>query len=100
MTYDPFRTYLRLSTAPHSVTEWATRSGFTIVYSARYEAFLQSRIRERLRIHGKRWAASRKVTSWLSLGKIETETTDYVLVLRKRAAGTPPATATVDSPGA
>jgi 2-polyprenyl-3-methyl-5-hydroxy-6-metoxy-1,4-benzoquinol methylase len=100
MTYDPFRTYLRLSIAPRSVTEWAARSGFTILYSARYEAFLQSRIRERLRVHGKWWAAIRQVTSWLSLGKIEAETTDYVLVLRKSAADTSAAAATGDEPGA
>lgn len=100
MTYDPFRTYLRLSTAPRSVTQWATRSNFTIVYSARYEAFLQSRIRERLRLHGKRWAAIRFVTSWLSLGKIEAETTDYVLVLRKSVAETSTGAASHGSPAA
>ena len=100
MTYDPFKTYLRLSITPRSVTQWATRSGFTVLYSARYEAFLQSRIRERLRLQGKRWAAIRKVVSWLSLGKIETETTDYVLVLRKRVADAAPAAATADEPGA
>ncbi|MGI8606104.1 MAG: class I SAM-dependent methyltransferase [Gaiellaceae bacterium] len=84
MTYDPFRTYLRLSIAPRSVTRWATHAGFTILYAARYEAFLQSRIRERLRLRGTPWAVIRKSTSWLSLGRIEAETTDFVLVLEKQ----------------
>jgi SAM-dependent methyltransferase len=86
---DAFPTVLNFTIAPSSLKRWAAKRGLEVVYIQKFEAFVQTRIRERLRLTGWRWRTVRNVLRLVSLGAVEPDATDYLIVLMPAAAFSP-----------
>jgi SAM-dependent methyltransferase len=79
----PFPTYLRLSTSPKSVRQFAERHGLSVDYFSISEAGWQKRLRERYHLVGWRWRALRCLVKTGTLGRVDADLTDYLMILRK-----------------
>jgi SAM-dependent methyltransferase len=84
--HGPFRTYLRSAISPRALKRYGREHGFTIEYFRSFEDFGQSQLRRRLRIEGLLWKGMKGLCSVLTLGTVSVDKTDFVLVLRKKAA--------------
>jgi SAM-dependent methyltransferase len=82
-TQDPFPTYLRLSMRPSAIRRWASVAGLTVESLELYEAAMQRRARESLKLTGWRWTALSFLVRLLSLGLVSASHTDFRLVLAK-----------------
>ncbi len=80
----PFPTRFDGSIAPQALHEWAGRTGLVPHWTAFWEADLQRRLRGRLHVRGRAWSAVRWMVRRLSLGVVDAQATDFVLVLEKR----------------
>jgi SAM-dependent methyltransferase len=88
----PHRTFLRAAIAPNAVRRWAQEAGLTLEYLRMYEAPIQARLRRALRLTGRSWAAFVAGLRVLSVGRIATSDTDFIMILSKPgqlAAGPP-----------
>jgi SAM-dependent methyltransferase len=89
--FEVFPTYLRYAIAPRSLVAMARRAGFDVEFFTTYEGGMQRRLRERYGLAGRRWVACKALVRWLSLGAIDAEATDCLLLLRRPASGADPA---------
>jgi len=82
---DPHRTFLRFAIAPRAIRRWAGRSGLTEEFSTFFEAPIQARTRQAMRLSGWRWAALSRLVRLVSLGVVATDDSDYLAIYAKRA---------------
>lgn len=78
----PFRTFLKFSIAPKAFESFAVKHNLSIEYFSLYEDFKQKKLRKKYRVDGAVWELIKLITKLLSLGKIDSEYTDYILVLK------------------
>lgn len=76
----PFPVARTLAIAPGQLRRTATAAGLTPLYEAHYEAKKQARLRDRVGLTGRRWSFVRGLVRGLTLGRINAETTEYLLV--------------------
>ncbi len=79
----PFRTYLRLDIAPGALKRFARERGLTIEHFSSYESMMQKRLRKDHRLANVILAAIGAVSRILTLGRVDMNHTDYILVLGK-----------------
>ena len=87
---DPHRTFLRSSLSLEAVTRWAVGQGLEAAYTVRYEAPIQARLRGSLRLTGRLWTGIGAAVHALSLGRLATDDTDFVVVFSRPQAGGAP----------
>ena len=76
----PFPVSRNLAIAPAQLRRSAIDSGLTPLYEAHYEAKKQARLRTRVGLTGRRWALVRGLVRRLTFGRLDAETTEYLLV--------------------
>ena len=81
----PFPTFMRLSIAPQRLMTSARERGLTTIHFSLFEDNKQRTIRRKLRITGMRWRLVQKLVRAVSLGKIETDRAQCILVLQSAA---------------
>jgi 2-polyprenyl-3-methyl-5-hydroxy-6-metoxy-1,4-benzoquinol methylase len=82
--FGPFRTFLKFSIAPASIKRFALGNGLSIEYFSIYESQMQKKLREKYKLVNAILALLGVTTRALSLGKIDVNLTDYIIVLKKR----------------
>jgi SAM-dependent methyltransferase len=88
--YGPYPTTLRGAIAPAALRRWAADSGLDVVFEAYFEEGKQVRVRRRLRVTGAQWAVVRALTRILSVGLLDAERTELLLITRRRPGATQP----------
>ncbi|NET58564.1 MAG: class I SAM-dependent methyltransferase [Symploca sp. SIO2E6] len=78
--FGPFQTFSRFSTSPKDIQQFALSHGLSIEYVDLYENFRQTGMREKF---GFWWTILAGAIKILSFGKVATDNTDYILVLKK-----------------
>ena len=78
----PFRTFLKTSIAPKALKSFAVKNSLSIEYFSLYEDFKQKKFRSKYGVNGAVWELTKLTTKLLSLGKIDAESTDYLIVLK------------------
>jgi SAM-dependent methyltransferase len=81
----PFPTFSRYSISPESIKQFALTNGLSIEYFDLYENFRQQGIRKK---YGIVWNLLKGMTKVFSLGNIDTDSTDYIIVLKKPKTST------------
>ena len=81
--FGPFKTFLKPEITPESVKKFALNNGLSIKYFNLYENFRQEGVRKKLRLVKSVWIVVKGMIKVLTLGKIEPEHTDYIIVLKK-----------------
>ena len=81
----PFPTFSRYSISPESIKQFALTNGLSIEYFDLYENFRQQGIRKK---YGTVWNLLKGMTKVFSLGNIDTDSTDYIIVLKKPKTST------------
>jgi SAM-dependent methyltransferase len=81
--YEVCPTYLRYSIAPRAIVKLATHHGFDVDFFSTYESGMQRRFRENFGLVGRLWQVACVLVRLLSVGIIEAEATDCVLILRR-----------------
>lgn len=81
--YQVFPTYLRWAIAPQSVVQMAVERGFAVELSAIYESGMQQKFRRKIGLTGIPWKAMRSLVRLLTVGVIDPDGTDCLLVLRR-----------------
>jgi SAM-dependent methyltransferase len=81
--YEVCPTYLCYSIAPRSIAKLATHHAFDVDLFSIYESGMQRRFRERFGLVGKPWQVVRILVRLLSVGVIDAEATDCILILRR-----------------
>ncbi|MDO8480144.1 MAG: class I SAM-dependent methyltransferase [Candidatus Rokubacteria bacterium] len=81
--YEVCPTYLCYSIAPRSIARLATHHAFDVDLFSTYESGMQRRFRERFGLVGKPWQVVRVLVCLLSIGIIDAEATDCILILRR-----------------
>jgi SAM-dependent methyltransferase len=79
--FGPFKTFSRFFTSPKNIQQFALSNGLSIEYLDLYENFRQTGMREKF---GSWWQLLTGIIKVLSLGKVDTDNTDYILVLKKQ----------------
>lgn len=79
----PFETHLRWSLSPGSIRRFAAGSGLSIEYFTIYEGYPQRRLRSRFKIVGPIWWVVKMIPKVLSVGFVDAEKTDCLIVLKK-----------------
>jgi SAM-dependent methyltransferase len=80
----PFPTFLRFSLRLSEITRFARDNGFAVEYVRAVEWDVQRRLRERVHLVGPVWSVVKSAVDALTLGRVDAEATDFVIVLRKR----------------
>ena len=83
--FGPFPTFSRYSLSPEAIKQFALSNGLSIEYFDLYENFRQQGIRKK---YGAVWNLLKGMTKVLSLGKIDADSTDYIIVLKKLKTST------------
>jgi SAM-dependent methyltransferase len=95
----PFPTFLRFSIRSARIVRFARENGFTIEYLHFFEWHRQTELRERLHLVGPVWRLVRSLVRALTVGRVDAERTDFIVVLRKNRPlerrGEPPRVASV-----
>jgi SAM-dependent methyltransferase len=81
----PFPTFLRFSIRPSRILRFARENGFAVEYYHSFEWHVQTQLRERVHLVGPAWWLVRSLVSILSLGRVDAERTDFIVVLRRTA---------------
>jgi SAM-dependent methyltransferase len=81
----PFRTYLRLATAPGAMLRFARAANLQVEHFSAYESLMQRRFRKDHPLGNLLFAASGRVGRLLTGGRFDPTLSDYILVLRKPA---------------
>jgi SAM-dependent methyltransferase len=84
----PYRTFMKRAGGLKAVRQTAEQLGLTVVYAATIESPLQQALRKRYGIEGKAWAFARRFTRLLSLGLVDAEATDYLVIFQRRTTST------------
>jgi SAM-dependent methyltransferase len=84
--YQVFPTYLRYSMAPAVLRRYAVANGFAVEFFSIHESGMQKKFRAKCGLVDARWHVIRTLVRRLSLGAIDPEGTDCMLVLRKAGA--------------
>jgi SAM-dependent methyltransferase len=79
----PFETFMRWSLSPRAIRRLASEKGLAVEYFVIYEGYPQRRLRSRLKVTGPIWWIVKMIPKVLSLGFIDAERTDCLVVLRK-----------------
>jgi SAM-dependent methyltransferase len=79
----PFPTPLKRTMSPRALWQWASSNGLSVRWAACWEAQLQVRLRSRLHLAGRPWAIAQRLVRALSLGTLDSQATDFVIVLQK-----------------
>jgi SAM-dependent methyltransferase len=79
----PFPTRFDRSMSPAALGRWAQSTRMTVEWVASWEAHLQQRLRSRLHLTGRAWQVAQQLVRAVSLGMIDGQATDFVLVLQK-----------------
>ena len=77
----PFPTFSRFSISPESVKQFALTNGLSIEYFELYEKFRQQGIRKKF---GAAWNLFGGLTKVFSFGKVDADSSDYIIVLKKQ----------------
>lgn len=90
----PFPTFLRFSLRLSELQRFARENGFAVEYVRGEEWEVQRRLRERVRLVGPLWTVVKSAVRAVSIGRVDAELTDFVIVLRTnpRRSGRAPAT--------
>jgi SAM-dependent methyltransferase len=78
-----FPTKLRLAIAPSHLRRFASQNGFSVEYATAREARQQVVIRRKLRLEGRAWRIAKGAVNAATVGRIETERTELILLLRR-----------------
>ena len=79
----PFPTRFDRSMSPATLGRWARSNRMTVQWAASWEALLQKRLRSRVHLTGRAWRIAQRLVRAVSLGTIDGQATDFVLVLQK-----------------
>jgi SAM-dependent methyltransferase len=79
----PFRTFLRRSMSLPSVERVAKDNGLSVELSILYESPMNRGAREKYRLVGWKWHFVKFLVRLLSLGRVDAECSDWILVLKK-----------------
>jgi SAM-dependent methyltransferase len=79
----PFPTFLRFSLRFSEISRFARETQFAVEYVRAVEWGVQRRLRERLHLVGRSWWVVKFAVRAVSLGRVDAERTDFVIVLRK-----------------
>lgn len=79
----PFKTFLRRSLAPGAIRRFVLENGLSTEYFTIYEGVPQRRLRSRLKVVGPIWWIVKMIPKVLSLGVVDAERTDCLVILRK-----------------
>jgi 2-polyprenyl-3-methyl-5-hydroxy-6-metoxy-1,4-benzoquinol methylase len=91
--HPPFETFLKYAIAPSQIKRFAAENHLTIAYFSMFEDPKQKQARENFKVVGWVWHALKLLTKILSLGILDAELTDYVLVLKRQQASYSPVVA-------
>lgn len=80
----PYRTFMKRGGGLRAVREAAEQLGLTVAYQATIESPLQAALRKRYRIEGALWTGARLLTRILSLGLLDADATEYLVILERR----------------
>jgi SAM-dependent methyltransferase len=80
----PFPVYMRLSMAPSAVQALAVLHSLSVVYAHYSESHFQRELRERLGIVDRWWLGIKLAVRVLTLGRIDAEQSEFILVLQRR----------------
>lgn len=83
--HGPFPTYLPYSIAPNGIRDLAQRHGLTVAYLGMFEDNQQVRMRKKFHVTGAVWGFVQRATKLLTGGRLESEQTECVVVLRAAA---------------
>lgn len=87
--FDQFPTYLRPSMAPTPVRRHGDEKGLSVVYFRLYEGPVQAELRGRSRLADRFFGVLGVASRALSLGRLDMNLSDCMLVFRKPAPGDP-----------
>jgi SAM-dependent methyltransferase len=79
----PFPTRFDRSMSPAALWRWAQSTRLKVQWVASWEAHLQQQLRSRLHLTGRAWQLVQQLVRAVSLGTIDGQATDFVLVLQK-----------------
>jgi SAM-dependent methyltransferase len=82
----PFRTFLRFSIAPRPLRRFAARHGLTVEMCGTYEADKQEDVRSKVKLTGRPWRLVRGAVRLLTLGYVDPEATELIVVMRRPPA--------------
>jgi SAM-dependent methyltransferase len=85
----PFRTFLRFSLRRSAIERFARENGLFVEYFRSVEWDVQRRLREQAHLVGPVWSAFKAGVRVMSLGRVDAERTDFVIVLRKASKPVP-----------
>ncbi len=77
----PFPTFFRLAIAPKGIRRFAQESGLRVVHFGRVESPMQRLVRLRYSITGRVWKAIRFAIKCVSVGAVDAERTELIVVL-------------------
>jgi 2-polyprenyl-3-methyl-5-hydroxy-6-metoxy-1,4-benzoquinol methylase len=81
--HEEFPTILSSALKPARLRRFAVENGGSVEFLAEYESWTQKRVRRRLRLHGRAFAALARLVRIVSLGSVTIAHTDVVIVMRK-----------------
>ena len=81
--FAPFKTYMRSSIAPDRLKELGDKLGLNIDYFQLYEGGVLRILRKRIGLMGPLWKVVQFLVKMLSLGRLDAEKTDFVIVFSK-----------------
>ena len=84
--YEVCPTVLRYSIAPNAIARYAVRHGHDVSFFAVFESGMQQKFRERLGLVKTRWWLFRAAVRLVTLGWLDAEGTDCIMVLRRSAS--------------
>jgi SAM-dependent methyltransferase len=79
----PFKTFMRWTMSSDAVASWARQSSLVTEYLALYENPMQIGFRRQFGLTGKAWSTARGVVHALTRKRLDLESTDYIVALRR-----------------
>lgn len=84
--HGPFPTTIPMSIVPARLRALAQAQGLQVVAEWSWEVPEQRKLRQRIHLEGRPWRFVRQAVSWLTVGHLDVEQTEYTLILRKSAS--------------
>jgi SAM-dependent methyltransferase len=84
-SHEAFPTVLSSSLKPARLQQFARERGLSVEFLAEYESWAQKRVRRKLRLTGRAFAALARLVRVVSLGRVTIAATDAIVVVRKPA---------------
>ena len=82
--YDPFPTFLKYEISPTSLKKFASENMFSVEYYRTFESGVQKKLRKKCLFEGTRWSSVKTLVKSISLGIVDAEGTDCVMILCKK----------------